>query len=53
MLWQYFVAIGVEMELRGYAGHEKTDRLQEGLRKEEILSSGCRKVVHRSLVSHR
>lgn len=34
-------------------GNEKTDRLQEGLKKEEILSSGCRRVVHRSLVSHR
>lgn len=33
MLWQNFVAIGVEMV------HEKTDRFQEGLTKEEILSS--------------
>lgn len=39
--------IGVEMV------HEKTDRFQEGLTKEEILSGGCRRVVHRSLVTPR
>lgn len=53
MLWQNSVAFGVEMKLREYVRREKTDRLQEGLKKEEILSDGCRRAVHRSLVSHR
>lgn len=53
MLWQNSVTFGVEMELREYVRREKTDRLQEGLKKEEILSDGGRRVVHRSLVSQR